>query len=216
MNLMHNDIRITDAIYAVLSKEEVQSRITALSGSAEAHEEMPGDLATLVKDLPPEKFASILTAIVEHYVRLERNLVPSTAVVGDCEGSKGQCRGSCVLHSKARCFLLSCDFDCSVSYQASLQSGPGYVRWLKNVRRDVHSSNARWQIVGCRRRSDIRVAKRGDRREYARKVKQSESLAEPHAVRQGTRGTDFGRSLFHVGPRSSGQGGKEAFHAKCR
>jgi len=89
MNLIHNDIRITDAIYAVLSKEEVQSRITALSGSAEAHEEMPGDLATLVKDLPPEKFASILTAIVEHYVRQERNLVATTAGVGDCEGSKG-------------------------------------------------------------------------------------------------------------------------------
>jgi hypothetical protein len=50
---------------------------------------MPGDLATLVKDLPPEKFASILTAIVEHYVRQERNLVATTAGVGDCEGSKG-------------------------------------------------------------------------------------------------------------------------------
>ena len=42
----------------------------------------------LVKDLPPEKFASILTAIVEHYLRQEQNLEPTTAVVGDCEGSR--------------------------------------------------------------------------------------------------------------------------------
>ena len=89
MNLMHNDIRITDAIYAVLSKDEVQSRIAALSGSAVAHMEMPGDLATLVKDLPPEKFASILTAIVEHYIHQERNLVATTAVVGDSKDSEG-------------------------------------------------------------------------------------------------------------------------------
>ncbi len=89
MNLMHNDIRITDAIYAVLSKDEVQSRIAALSGSAEAHIEMPGDVATLVKDLPPEKFASILTAIVEHYIRQERSLVATTAEVGDSKDSEG-------------------------------------------------------------------------------------------------------------------------------
>jgi len=114
------------------------------------------------------------------------------------------------------CSLLFGDFDWSVSYQALLQSGPGNVRWLKNVRRDVRSLNVRWQIVGCRRGSDFCVAKRAERRNYAGKVRRPESLAEPHAVRQGTRGTDFGRSLFHVGPRSSGQAGKEASHAECR
>ena len=31
MNLMHNDIRITDGIYAVLNKEDVRARIASLS-----------------------------------------------------------------------------------------------------------------------------------------------------------------------------------------
>jgi integrase len=69
MNLMHNDIRVTDAIYAVLSKEEVRSRIATLSSPRQGGGEGDGDFGSLVKGLPPEKLSELLAAIARQIVR---------------------------------------------------------------------------------------------------------------------------------------------------
>ncbi len=50
-NLMHNDIRVTDAIYAPLLGDEIGSRIKSLTGDTQTNEKVEGDLATLLEKL---------------------------------------------------------------------------------------------------------------------------------------------------------------------
>jgi len=69
MNLMHGDIRITDGIYAVLSKEDVRARIASLSTPDQKGKEGHVDLHTLVKTLSREELADVLSAIVEQIIK---------------------------------------------------------------------------------------------------------------------------------------------------
>ncbi|MGB7537773.1 MAG: hypothetical protein WBM17_04470, partial [Anaerolineales bacterium] len=50
-NLMHNDIRLTDSIYAPLLGDEIRSRIRSLTGDSPSSEKVDGDLAALLGKL---------------------------------------------------------------------------------------------------------------------------------------------------------------------
>ncbi len=60
MNLMHEDIRVTDGIYAPLAGNEVQQRITALNLSSAAPLTVDRDLATFIGSLTKGQLSAAL------------------------------------------------------------------------------------------------------------------------------------------------------------
>ena len=65
MNLMHNDIRVTDGIHAPLAGNEVQRRIAGLTGQPAPQVSADGDLAALINSLPREQLSAVLIAIAQ-------------------------------------------------------------------------------------------------------------------------------------------------------
>ncbi len=63
MNLMHEDIRVTDGIYAPLAGNEVQHRIASLTNSSVARPTINSDLAALIRTLSKEQLSEMLIAI---------------------------------------------------------------------------------------------------------------------------------------------------------
>ncbi len=65
MNLMHEDIRVTDGIYAPLAGHEVQNRIASLTNSPKLVSALNPDLATLFNTLSKEQLSEALIAIAQ-------------------------------------------------------------------------------------------------------------------------------------------------------
>lgn len=65
MNLMHDDIRVTDGIYAPLARNEVQQRIAGLTGKSCAEPSAPTDLETWLGTLSKEQLSQAVIAIVQ-------------------------------------------------------------------------------------------------------------------------------------------------------
>ncbi len=65
MNLMHEDIRVTDGIYAPLAGHEVQDRITGLTNSPKSVSSANPELATLLSGLSKEQLSGALIAIAQ-------------------------------------------------------------------------------------------------------------------------------------------------------
>jgi integrase len=65
MNLMHEDIRVTDGIYAPLAGHEVQDRITSLTNSSKSVSPVNPELATLLSALSKEQLSEALIAIAQ-------------------------------------------------------------------------------------------------------------------------------------------------------
>lgn len=63
MNLMHNDIKITDSIYAPILSNEVQSRISRLTDNQESHPE--SELEAYLNQLSKGEFAKAVVIIGE-------------------------------------------------------------------------------------------------------------------------------------------------------
>ncbi len=69
MNLMHEDIRITDGIYAPLAGQEVQQRIAGLTGPSVTKSARSEGLADFIRSLPKEQLADALMVIAEQMPR---------------------------------------------------------------------------------------------------------------------------------------------------
>jgi integrase len=69
MNLMHEDIRVTDGIYAPLAGQEVQQRIAGLTRPSIAKPAKSEGLADFIRSLPKEQLADALMAIAEQMPR---------------------------------------------------------------------------------------------------------------------------------------------------
>ncbi len=69
MNLMHADIRMTDAIYAVLSNEDVRARIASLSSLGREVGNDQKDLESRVKGLSREELGKLLMVFAEQLVK---------------------------------------------------------------------------------------------------------------------------------------------------
>ncbi len=65
MNLMHEDIRVTDGIYAPLASNEVQQRITGLTGQPMTSAPVNADLSALLQTLSKEQLSQAVIAIVQ-------------------------------------------------------------------------------------------------------------------------------------------------------
>jgi len=65
MNLMHEDIRVTDSIYAPLAGHEVQDRIAGLTNSMVTSSAMNPEVATLLNALSKEQLSEALIAIAQ-------------------------------------------------------------------------------------------------------------------------------------------------------
>jgi hypothetical protein len=65
MNLMHEDIRVTDSIYAPLARHEVQQRIAGLTGGSAALPPGNADLDALLRTLSKEQLSQAAIAIVQ-------------------------------------------------------------------------------------------------------------------------------------------------------
>lgn len=65
MNLMHNDIRVTDSIYAPLASNEVQQRIAGLTGTTAPPIALAGEIATFISTLTKGQLSEVLTAIAQ-------------------------------------------------------------------------------------------------------------------------------------------------------
>jgi integrase len=65
MNLMHEDIRVTDGIYAPLAGHEVQERIAGLTNSSAAAPIANTDLATLIRTLSKGQLSEAIIAIAQ-------------------------------------------------------------------------------------------------------------------------------------------------------
>ena len=64
-NLMHEDIRVTDSIYAPLASHEVQQRIAGLTGSSTSEPAIVGDMAALIQTMSKEQLSKALMAIAQ-------------------------------------------------------------------------------------------------------------------------------------------------------
>jgi integrase len=64
-NLMHEDIRVTDSIYARLASDEVKQSITGLTAAAKPTAVADNSLTTFVRTLSPEQLAEALIAIAQ-------------------------------------------------------------------------------------------------------------------------------------------------------
>jgi len=69
MNLMHEDIRVTDGIYAPLAGHEVQQRIAGLTGTSVVRTSHSEGLADFIRALSPEQLAEALKAIADQLPR---------------------------------------------------------------------------------------------------------------------------------------------------
>jgi hypothetical protein len=69
MNLMHEDIRVTDGIYAPLAGHEVQQRIAGLTGPSVVRTSQSEGLADFIHALSPEQLAEALKAIADQLPR---------------------------------------------------------------------------------------------------------------------------------------------------
>ena len=67
MNLMHNDIRVTDSIYAPLASNEVQRRIAGLTGSEPGSAIPVSDdgVTNLIRFLSKEQLTTALMTIAQ-------------------------------------------------------------------------------------------------------------------------------------------------------
>jgi hypothetical protein len=65
MNLMHEDIRVTDGIYAPLISDEVKQRVTQLTGQTGLRPAANGDLAELIRGMPDAQLSQALVVIAE-------------------------------------------------------------------------------------------------------------------------------------------------------
>jgi hypothetical protein len=67
MNLMHNDIRVTDSIYAPLAGNEVQRRIAGLTGPGPTSDIPTADdeVAALIRSMSKEQRAKALMTIAQ-------------------------------------------------------------------------------------------------------------------------------------------------------
>ena len=65
MNLMHEDIRVTDGIYAPLAGHEVQDRIASLTNSPKLVSSVNPELVTLLSGLSKEQLSEALIAIAQ-------------------------------------------------------------------------------------------------------------------------------------------------------
>ena len=63
MNLMHDNIRVTDGIYAPLATDEVKQRVAGLMSSLAAPLPLLGDDAEFVSGLSDEQLAAALTVV---------------------------------------------------------------------------------------------------------------------------------------------------------
>ncbi|MDY6877319.1 MAG: hypothetical protein SWK90_14095 [Chloroflexota bacterium] len=69
MNLMHEDIRVTDSIYAPLAGNEVQQRIARLADCTSARPPVDGDLAAFIRSLSDAELSQALVVIAERLAR---------------------------------------------------------------------------------------------------------------------------------------------------
>ncbi|HZY42480.1 MAG TPA: site-specific integrase, partial [Anaerolineae bacterium] len=69
MNLMHEDIRVTDSIYAPLASNEVQERIAALNLSSSAPLAADHDLAAFIGSLSRGQLSAALMAIAQQMAK---------------------------------------------------------------------------------------------------------------------------------------------------
>jgi integrase len=65
MNLMHEDIRVTDSIYAPLAGSDIQQRIAGLTNQAAAVPQANDSLTALIQNLPKDQLAAALMAIAQ-------------------------------------------------------------------------------------------------------------------------------------------------------
>jgi integrase len=65
MNLMHEDIRVTDGIYAPLAGNDIQQRIAGLTNQAATVPQANDNLTSLIQNLPKEQLAAALIAIAQ-------------------------------------------------------------------------------------------------------------------------------------------------------
>ncbi len=63
MNLMHDDIRVTDGIYAPLTTNEVQQRIAGLTGGSTALPVSDNSMTDLISSLTNEQLGELLVAM---------------------------------------------------------------------------------------------------------------------------------------------------------
>lgn len=72
INLMHEDIRVTDGIYAGLADSEVRQRIAGLSDPVSAATAVEGDLTALVGSLSQAELSQVLHAVASRLAGAER------------------------------------------------------------------------------------------------------------------------------------------------
>jgi len=65
MNLMHEDIRVTDGIYAPLAGNDIQQRIAGLTNQAATAPQANDSLTSLIQNLPKEQLAAALITIAQ-------------------------------------------------------------------------------------------------------------------------------------------------------
>jgi len=65
MNLMHEDIRVTDGIYAPLAGNDIQQRIAGLTNQAATVPQANDNLTSLIQNLPKEQLAAALITIAQ-------------------------------------------------------------------------------------------------------------------------------------------------------
>ena len=65
MNLMHEDIRVTDGIYAPRAGSDVQQRIAGLTNQAAAVPQANDNLTALIQNLPKDQLAAALMTIAQ-------------------------------------------------------------------------------------------------------------------------------------------------------
>ena len=65
MNLMHEDIRVTDGIYAPLAGNDIQQRIAGLTNQAATVPQASDSLTALIQSLPKEQLTAALITIAQ-------------------------------------------------------------------------------------------------------------------------------------------------------
>ena len=65
MNLMHDDIRVTDGIYAPLASDEVKQRVTQLTGVPAMPMIIDGNVSELVRGLSDVQLSQALVVVAE-------------------------------------------------------------------------------------------------------------------------------------------------------
>jgi hypothetical protein len=65
MNLMHEDIRVTDGIYAPLAGNDIQQRIAGLTNQMAAVPQASDSLTPLLQNLSKEQLAAALMTIAQ-------------------------------------------------------------------------------------------------------------------------------------------------------